>query len=115
MITTLQSFEINEWVRQGYLDPLLSAIDAQLPATWAKTDWAGIVELEALAQLADQGRLDLVELLDKKAKFSGRFVRYLADEFGAVPPDAQLFPVVMQMMREVSLHYFGREPSPDPE
>jgi hypothetical protein len=108
LITTLEDFEIDDWIRLGYLDPLLAGAKITLPATWSKIEWVTVVGLEALAQLADEGRLDLVNLLEGKAEFPGRFLVYLATRFGTIPADSRLAAVVMDLMDAASLRFFGK-------
>jgi hypothetical protein len=107
LITTLEAFEIEEWIREGYLEPLLARANLSLPANWSRADWITVFGLEALAQLADDGRLNLIDLLDGRERFLGRFTAYLAERFGGMPLDGTLVPVADQLMREANLRYFG--------
>jgi hypothetical protein len=105
MLTSLQSFEIDDWVRGGYLVPLLSAANVRFPQIWSAPDWVPIVALEALAQLADDRGVDLLALLSERTGSSGRFTRYLADNFSGIPADMMLLPVAERLVKASRLRY----------
>jgi hypothetical protein len=107
IINTLQPFQIDGWIRRGYLLPVLAATNAKLPPSWAATDWAAVEELEALAQLADDGGLDLLDLLSGREPSSGRLICYLVKRFEVVPWDAELVRISQGLMQAVSTRYFG--------
>jgi hypothetical protein len=108
-ISTLQPFQIDHWVRVAYLDLLPSEAGVTFPSTWSKLDWIDVAGLEALAQLGDDGRLDLLDILEGRTRSSQRFVEYLADRFDGVPPDTKLFPIAPELMQEAEQHYFERD------
>ncbi|MET0791827.1 MAG: helix-turn-helix domain-containing protein [Polyangiaceae bacterium] len=77
-ISTLQPFQIDDWVRSVYLDRLPLEAGIRFRSTWSKLDWIDIIGLDALAQLADDGRLDLLEILEGRVSTSTRKRRNLS-------------------------------------
>ncbi len=107
IITTLERFHVDEWIRAVYLEPLCRVASTVLPERWSPVEWLHITDLEALAQLADEGRLALDDLLNAKAKTAERFDWFLGKTFGSIPVDATLLRDGQQLMKAAAERYFG--------
>lgn len=93
IVTLMESFRVDEWVRRGYLDALIEASGTRFPSTWRAIEWMHVSDLEALAEMADRNRLDLVALLRRKsARPWMGFDMLLAEEYdGVIPLDSKLW------------------------
>jgi hypothetical protein len=113
VITTLEHFHVDDWVRRIYLEPLLAAAGVRFPAHWSPIQWLHVTDIEALAQLAEDGELDLAALFEAKAATPERFDWFLAKQFGNTRVDRSLADRGRALIREASLRYFGHDPAPE--
>lgn len=113
LVVTLEPFRIEEWLRRGYLDPLAHARPRRdaTRARWTPPEWLHIGELEALAQLADEGALDLEELLSRKSNVSfERMDVFLSNQqtgHKGLPIDRELLGRAESLLKQAHLRYFG--------
>ena len=85
-----------------------------MPPHWSQVEWLHVTDLEALAQLAEDGELDAVALFASKAETPERFDWFLGQRFGSVRFDRRLAKHGLALIREASIRYFGRDLSPVP-
>lgn len=73
------------------MGPLMDAADVSWPVNWAPLEWLLIQDLEALAQLAEEGNLNLHRLLETTGQLQAeRFDLFLERQLGRYPPDGRL-------------------------
>lgn len=91
VVTLLSDFYLGEPVRTGYLRkvPDLGSPTQRHGLAYARPEWFRVVELESLAQLADEGGLDLLNLLELKQHDDSAFDIFL-NRHGALRADKRL-------------------------
>lgn len=101
LVTLMEAYRIDEWVRRGYLEPLIEASAATFPPSWHGIEWLHVSDLEALAEMADRGQLDLVALLRRKVSQPWtRFDLFIAEQNGgSIPLDGKLWSRVESLLQ----------------
>ncbi len=82
VITLLSSLVIDAIVRKAYLNPIIDKANLYAEDFWEKPQWINIADLESLAQIAEDGKLDIEALLSEKAANSvnDRFDMFLSSK-----------------------------------
>ena len=108
VISYLADVRASGHVRSVYLQRLIVSAGLYVGTFWGLVDWLHIEDLESLARLADQGKLDLERLLGKKGtELAMRFDVFLFEELGSLPhPDEHLKSVVVQLLKDGALTFF---------
>lgn len=111
MISHLADLRVPEPVRRVYLDRLIAAAHLYQEPFWRGPEWLHVEDLESLASLAEQGKLDVLQLLKKKGgRAASRFDSFLFDEFGSLPgPDERLRANVVRLLRDAAATFFQEE------
>lgn len=96
-------------VRGVYIEPLLAAAGLYKGDTWASPQWLLITDLEALAALADEGRLDLEAILMYKENNTNsrleRFDIFLDSLIERIPIDRKLADHGMDLFRRAGVFF----------
>ena len=91
LISHLAPVPVDPYVRSVYLQPLMFGCGLLTEPFWAPPQWLHVSDLEALLAHAEQGKLDLEQLLRMKAERQTiqRFDMFLFDSLGShdVPTD----------------------------
>lgn len=67
VITLLSSLVVDTIVRKAYLNPLIDKAKLYAEDFWEKPQWINIADLESLAQIAEDGKLDMEAVFSEKA------------------------------------------------
>lgn len=95
----MENYRVDEWVRRGYLEALMAAAAITWPESWQPMEWLTIRDLEALAQLGDEGKLNIEHLFaEKVAQPWERFDIFVDQQLGRYPPDQMLMNEVEQQL-----------------
>lgn len=108
IISHLSELRVDPVVRVGYLNPLMARAKLYQEPFWYRPQWLHVSDLEALASLAEQGRLDLATLLhEKNTRFENkRFDIFLYERFGGIPIDRQLYDAGLALLQEVGASFW---------
>lgn len=108
VITYLADLRASGLVRSVYVDRLISLAGLYHDEFWRSLEWLHVEDLESLARLAEDGRLDLQRLLEKKhTQPAMRFDVFLFQEFGSLPgPDERLRSTVLQLLKSGASTFF---------
>jgi hypothetical protein len=101
LITHLSELRVDDVCRRGYLTPLIEHAGLYAGDVWlGNPQWLHVSDLEMLAALADEGRLDLQALLKEKVQRSPdqRFDIFLFQRFEGDVVDRRLRDEVLSML-----------------
>ncbi|MDD2902558.1 MAG: hypothetical protein PHU44_09000 [Syntrophales bacterium] len=113
IITHLSALQIDKIIRIAYIDPFIKKAKLYKDEFWIKPQWLHVRELEAMAQLAEDGELDLESLLFLK---NDRYFRVSFDLFihhhcGGIRMDHVLYDSALSLLDESSAAFFPNQES----
>ena len=76
------------------------------PPEWSQIEWLHVTDMEALAQLADDGTLDLAALFLARGRGAERFDTFLYKQYGSILVDAVLVDDGATLLQRASRRYF---------
>lgn len=108
IITHLSELRADQVSRLAYLEPLIQHAQLYPDDFWEPPQWLHVSELEALAELAEHGGLDLQVLLQDKAERykSKRFDIFLDDRFGGIPVDKKLIETAEALLKNAKTSFW---------
>ena len=111
VITSLAPYHIDEWVRLGYIEPLIRDQGLFEDDRWAQPQWLRAWDLEALAAVAQHGLLDLQDLMETKTREAAaqRFDTFLAEHFGSIFIDPTLFDHAQALLQRSEDRWFAEK------
>lgn len=114
VITTLSSLFVDSVVRRAYLNPLIERAGLYAQEYWEKPQWLNVSDLESLAQLSDDGNLNLELLLQNKASESvdKRFDIFLYEN-EARYFDSRLHDKALSSLDSAALTFFKKRLTPE--
>lgn len=110
IITLLSSLVIDAIVRKAYLNPIIDKANLYAEDFWEKPQWINIADLESLAQLAEDGKLDIEALLAEKAANSvnDRFDMFLSSKKLRIF-NIRVHAEMMELLDQSCLYFFGKK------
>lgn len=111
LITHLSSLIVDGIVRKAYLNPLIEQAGLYSDEYWEQPQWLNISNLELLAQMAEDGSLDLEILLNTKASQSvnERFDVFLYESMESRFIDQRLYDEVLSLLDSATVAFFKKE------
>jgi len=108
VITHLADLRIDEMARMAYLNPLITQAKLYHETFWVRPQWLQVSDLEGLASLAEEGRLDLQALLQEKiARYENkRFDIFLYERFGFIPFDRKLHDAGLALLENAGASFW---------
>ena len=110
VIILLSSLVVDTIVRKAYLNPLIDKAKLYAEDFWEKPQWINIAELESLAQLAEDGKLDMEAILSEKASNSinGRFDMFLYSKKLRIL-NIKVHSEMIEMLDQSCMYFFGKK------
>ncbi len=110
IITLLSSLVVDTIVRKAYLNPLIDKAKLYAEDFWEKPQWINIADLESLAQIAEDGKLDMEAVFSEKASNStnDRFDMFLCSKKLRVL-NIRLRSEMIAMLDQSCMYFFDKE------
>lgn len=110
VITLLSSLVIDAVVRKAYLNPLIEKANLYAEDFWKEPQWLNIADLESLAQIAEDGKLDIEALLAEKVTqaVNGRFDIFLSSKKLRII-NLRLHAKMMELLDQTSNYFFDKK------
>lgn len=110
VITLLSSLVIDAIVRKAYLNPLIERANLYAEDFWEEPQWINIADLESLAQIAEDGKLDIEALFAEKAAHSvnDRFDMFLSSKKLRIV-NLRVHAEMMELLDQSSIYFFGKK------
>ena len=109
IITLLSSLVVDTIIRKAYLNPLIDRAKLYSENFWEKPQWMNIADLESLAQIAEDGNLDMENILFEKSSnaVNVRFDIFLYSKKLRVP-NMNLHYEMMEILDQSCFYFFGK-------
>ena len=110
VLTLLSSLVIDAIIRKAYLNPIIEKANLYAEDFWEKPQWINIADLESLAQIAEDGKLDIEALFYEKATNSvnDRFDMFLSLKKLRVV-NVMVPAEMMELLDQSSIYFFGKK------
>jgi hypothetical protein len=110
VITLLSSLVIDAIIRKAYLNPIIDKANLYAEDFWEKPQWINIADLESLAQIAEDGKLDIEALFSEKAANSanGRFDMFLSSKKLRIV-NVRVHAEMMELLDQSTIYFFGKK------
>lgn len=110
VITLLSSLVIDIIIRKAYLNPLINKTKLYIEAFWQRPQWINIADLESLAQIAKDGKLDFEDLLSEKVEnaVDGRFDMFLSSK-KLKTINIRLHAEVIEILNKSCIYFYGEK------
>jgi len=110
VITLLSSLVVDTIVRKAYLNPLIDKAKLYAEDFWEKPQWINVADLESLAQIAEDGKLDIEAIFSEKASNSinDRFDMFLYSKKLRVL-NIRVHSEMIEMLDQSYMYFFGKK------
>ncbi len=108
IITHQAELQVDTLVRRVFLNPLVKKAMPFPDSRWHGPQWIQLASLEALSQVSEEGKLNLLELFEGKESRSvdAAFDRYLSELYGGFPLDPTLDEQGRELMERAARRFW---------